>query len=179
MSFLGTSTKAAEAFDGSGSSAYAGKNPASKLELRKSYQTRVIADVKDFKTLGVAIDNGQTDGDAWVSFFIEYPRRESDSVGRTYSALVDLIGGGIDNASSGCGLLLAASYAKPGKPSDGIPSVKKYNSMAKLFSSIKDAGKRSDVGKSKIAWVKAKDALQEYLETVDLPPSLADPIYDL
>jgi len=176
-SILGTSNPA-QAFDGSGSSAYAGKLPASKLELKRSYQNRIIEDVKDFKKLGAAIDNGQTDGDAWVSFFIEYPRREPDSVGRTYAGLVDLVGGGIENTSSGCGLLLAASYAKPGKPSDGLPSVKKYNAMSKLFSPIKDAGKKSDIGKAKAAWGKARDALQEYLETVELPGLISDPIYD-
>jgi hypothetical protein len=165
--FLQTSAPA-QAFDGAGSSAYSGKAPASKAELKKSYQNRVIADVKDFKRLGAAIDNGQTDGDAWVAFFIEFQRREPDAVGRTYAALVDLVGG---KDISGCGVLLAGSYAKPGKPSDGLPSVKKYNAMAKVFEPIKAAGKKGDAGKAKVAWGKAKDAIQEYLETVELPSS--------
>ena len=80
------------AFDGAGSSAYAGKSTTSKAELKKSYQRRVIADVKDFKTLGAAINNGETEGDAWVDFFIEYQRREPDSNGRAYAAFVDLVG---------------------------------------------------------------------------------------
>ena len=114
------------------------------------------------------------DGNAWVSFFIEIQRREPDSVGRTYAALADLIG---LKDYSGCGTLLAASYAKPGKPSDGLPSVKKYNAMAKAFEPIKAAGKKGDVGKAKAAWVKAGELLTEYLEAVELPPSLLDPIY--
>ena len=58
---------AANAFDGSGSSAYAGRTPASKAELKKSYQSRVVADVKDFKALGDAIQSkGETDGEAWL-----------------------------------------------------------------------------------------------------------------
>ena len=113
----------ASAFDGTGSSAYAGRTPASKAELKKSYQNWVIADIKDFKQLGADIQGGQTEGDAWVNFFIEFQRREPDSVGRTYAGLVDLVGG---EDISGCGTLLAASYAKQGKAADNLPSVKKY-----------------------------------------------------
>ena len=141
----------ANAFDGGGSSAYSGKSTTSKAELRKSYQRRVVADVKDFKRLGGAIQNGETEGDAWVNFFIEYQRREPDSVGRTYAALVDLIG---NKELSGCGTLLAASFAKPGKPSEGLPSVKKYNAMAKLFDPIKAAGQKGDLAKAKSAYGK-------------------------
>lgn len=51
------------AFDGSGSSAYSGKNPQSVLERRKTYQSRVVQDAKDFVRLGAAIARGETDGD--------------------------------------------------------------------------------------------------------------------
>ena len=104
------------AFDGSGSNAYSGKGVTSKSDLKKSYQRRVIADVRDFKKLGAAIGNGETDGDAWVNFFIPYQRREPDSSGRAYAAFVVLVG---NKELSGCGILLAASFAKPGKPSEG------------------------------------------------------------
>lgn len=164
----------AQAFDGAGSSAYTGKTPTSKAELKKSYIRRVVADVKDFKRLGVAIQNGELDGDAWVNFFIEYQRREPDSTGRTYAAYVDLVG---NKELSGCGTLLAASFAKPGKPSENLPSVKKYNVMAKLFDPIKAAGQKGDVAKAKTAYAKASDALGEYLDAVELP-SLSDAIYD-
>mmetsp|Transcript_3835 Transcript_3835/g.8625 ORF Transcript_3835/g.8625 Transcript_3835/m.8625 type:complete len:212 (+) Transcript_3835:52-687(+) len=172
--FLQEVAKPAQAFDGTGSSAYAGKSTTSKAELRKSYQRRVIADVKDFKKLGGAIQNGATDGDLWVNFFIEYRRREPDDVGRTYAAFVDLVG---NKELSGCGTLLAASFAKPGKPSEGLPSVKKYNAMAKMLDPIKFAGQKGDVGKAKSAYGKASDAVQSYLDAVELP-SLSDPIYD-
>lgn len=108
--------QSALAFDGSGSNAYSGKGVTSKADLKKSYERRVVADVKDFKKLGDAIRNGETEGDAWVNFFIPYQRREPDSSGRTYAALVDLVG---NKDLSGCGTLLAASFAKPGKPSEG------------------------------------------------------------
>ena len=163
------------AFDGKGSSAYSGKNPISKAELKKSYQTRIIADVKDFKALGSAIQNGQTEGSAWVSFFIEFQRREPDENGRAYAALVDLVG---NKDLSGCGNLLAGSYAKPGKPADGLPSVKKYNALAKAFDPIKAAGKKGDLGKAKAEWLKASVLLSEYLEIVELPSSLFDLLYD-
>ena len=104
------------AFDGSGSNAYSGKGVTSKSDLKKSYQRRVIADVQDFKKLGAAIEKGETEGDAWVNFFIPYQRREPDSSGRTYAAFVDLVG---NKELSGCGTLLAASFAKAGKPSEG------------------------------------------------------------
>ncbi len=122
------------AFDGAGSSAYAGKSPTSKAELQKSYKTRVVADVKDFKKLGAAIDDGVTEGRAWVDFFIEYQRREADSTGRSYAAYVDLVG---NKELSGCGVLLASSFAKSGKPAENLPSVKKYKALAKTFDPIK------------------------------------------
>eukprot|EP00979_Chaetoceros_neogracilis_P001325 scaffold231_cov258-Chaetoceros_neogracile.AAC.9 len=163
------------AFDGSGSSAYNGKNAASKAELKKSYRTRIIADVKDFKALGTAIQNGETEGRAWGNFFIEFQRREPDEYGRAYAAQVDLVG---NKDLSGCGTLLAGSYAKPGKPADGLPSIKAYNTVAKTFDPIKAAGKKGDAAKSNIAWLKASELLSAYLETVELPSSLSDPLYD-
>lgn len=106
------------AFDGSGSSAYAGKNPATKAELRRQYQERVAADARDFNTLGKAIKAGETEGTAWVSFFIQFQRREPDALGRTYAALVDLRGIRVkrDEFEGGDGLLLANTFTKAGKP---------------------------------------------------------------
>mmetsp|Transcript_9494 Transcript_9494/g.19234 ORF Transcript_9494/g.19234 Transcript_9494/m.19234 type:complete len:228 (-) Transcript_9494:356-1039(-) len=179
VAFLQTTTFANPspvlAFDGAGSSAYAGKSPTSKAELQKSYKNRVVADVKDFKKLGAAIDNGVTEGKAWVDFFIEYQRREADSNGRSYAAYVDLVG---NKELSGCGVLLASSFAKAGKPAENLPSVKKYKALAKTFDPIKAAGAKGDVAKAKAAWGKTKDALEEYLAEVELPPSISDPIYD-
>lgn len=80
------------AFDGSGSSAYSGRSPATKAELKRQYQERIVADVRDFNVLGKAIANGETEGNAWVNFFIQFQRREPDAVGRAYAALVDLRG---------------------------------------------------------------------------------------
>ena len=114
------------------------------------------------------------DGDAWVNFFIQYQRREPDAVGRTYAALADLVG---TKELSGCGILLASSFAKPGKPSDGLPSVKKYNALAKTFEPIKSAGAKGDAKKAKSAWKTASNALSEFLEEVGLPASLDDPLY--
>ena len=169
-----TSVNNANAFDGSGSSAYSGRTPASKAELQKSYQTRIVEDVKDFKALGAAIENGEMEGNAWVNFFIEFQRREPDEAGRAYAAFADLVG---TKDVSGCGLLLATSFAKKGKPADGLPSVKSYNALAKTFEPIKIAGKKGDAKKAKAAWEKAGGAFSEYLEAVGLPSSLSDPLY--
>lgn len=113
---MAATTKPAVAFDGSGSNAYSGKGVTSKADLKKSYQRRVVADIRDFKLLGEAIKRGETEGDAWVNFFIPYQRREPDSNGRTYAAYTDLVG---NKELSGCGTLLAASFGKPGKPTEG------------------------------------------------------------
>ena len=43
---------------------------------------------------------------------------------------------------------------------------------------MREAGKKGDVEKAKVAWGKASDALQEYLLTVELPSSLSDALYD-
>ena len=166
----------AQAFDGSGASAYSGRNPlTNKAEQRKIYQDRITADVKDFKALGKAIDNGILEGDTWVNFFIQYQRREPDSVGRSYAALADLIG---TKEFSGCGILLATSFAKSGKPADGLPQVKKYNILAKTFEPIRVAGDKGDAKKAKTAWNNASVALSEYLEEVGLPASLDDSLYN-
>ena len=163
------------AFDGSGASAYSGRNPlTTKAEQRKNYQDRIVADVRDFNTLGNAIDKGMLDGDAWVNFFIEYQRRDPDAVGRTYAALADLIG---NKDTSGCGYLLATSFAKAGKPSDGLPSVKKYNTMVKAFEPIKAAGAKGDLKKAKSSWTNAGVVLSDFLNEVGLPKSLTDEMY--
>lgn len=164
-----------QAFDGSGASAYSGRNPlTTKAEQRKSYQERIIADVRDFNALGAAIDKGVADGDAWVNFFIQYQRREPDGAGRTYAALADLVG---TKETSGCGYLLATSFAKPGKPADGLPTVKKYNALLKLFEPIKVAGANGDFKKAKKSWTTAGVALSEFLNEVGLPASLTADIY--
>ena len=166
--------KVSIAFDGTGSSAYTGRTPASKAELVKGYKDRIVADVRDFNALGKAIDRGETDGDAWVNFFIEFQRRDPDSVGRTYAALADLVG--IKDVS-GCGILLASSFTKPGKPSEGTPAVKQFNTLSKAFEPLKAAGKKGDAAKAKAAWFKAGESLSKYLEVVELPSSLSDPLY--
>ena len=154
-----TTSKPVLAFDGAGSSAYTGKSTTSRAELKKSYQRRVVADVKDFKRLGNAIQNGKSDGDEWVNFFIEYKRREPDSNGRAYAAYVDLVG---NKELSGCGTLLGASYAKAGKPSENLPQVKKYNAMAKTFDPIKAAGAKGGVAKAKAAYEKVGTYIIQY-----------------
>mmetsp|Transcript_37694 Transcript_37694/g.55238 ORF Transcript_37694/g.55238 Transcript_37694/m.55238 type:complete len:216 (-) Transcript_37694:52-699(-) len=164
----------AQAFDGSGSSAYSGRNAASKAALKKSYEDRVAADVKDFNTLGAAINKGETDGDAWVNFFIQFQRREPDSVGRTYAAQADLVG---TKDGGGCGLLFSATFAKPGKPSENIPQVKKFLALAKTFDDMKAAGKKGDAARAKVAWTKSSVALSDWLVEVEMPGSLTDALY--
>ena len=184
--FVGASTVltsppvAVQAFDGSGSSAYAGRSPATKAELKKQYQTRVIADVKDFVTLGKAIDNGETEGKAWINFFITAQRREPDAVGRTYAALVDLRGLPTKKANEyegGDGLLLANTYTKAGKPPDNTPAVRSFLKVSKSFDAIEIAGKSGNVSKAKQEWDKTKTLLEAYLNDVELPSNIQDPIY--
>ena len=79
-------------FEGSGSSVSSGYNPASALARRKAYQDRVVADMKDFNRLGASIAAGETSGSPWVSFFIQFPRKQTDDVGRSYAALCDFRG---------------------------------------------------------------------------------------
>ena len=128
----------------------------------------------DFNALGAAIDRGETDGEEWVAFFIPYQRREPDAVGRTYAARVDLAG---EDGASGVGLLLAGSFGKKGKPIEGLPQVKKFLALANSFPSIKAAGKAGDASKAKKAWLKASEAFTAFLQEVDLPASLSDPLY--
>lgn len=169
-----SNTQPTNAFDGSGSTAYVGKKAKTKEELALAYKARVIEDVKDFNTLGAAIDRGETDGDDWVAFFVQFQRREPDPFGRTYAARLDLVG---EDGLGGSGLLLAGTFAKKGKPIDGLPQVKKFNALAKSLAPIQSAAKKGDASKAKKEWVKASVVLSEYLQEVDLPASLSDPLY--
>ena len=164
----------AQAFDGSGASAFSGRNVLSTATKAKGYRDRIAADVKDFKALGAAIDQGETEGKAWVSVFIQFQRREPDPVGRTYAAQIDLLGA---DRSGGAGLLLVNTYCKPNKPPDNLPQYKKYTVMAKTFDPLEKAGKAGDAAKAKKAWLKAAEALSEYLESVEMPGDLSDPLY--
>ena len=168
------------AFDGQGSSAYAGRTPQSKLELRKSYQERVAADVRDFRNLGAAINAGELDGDAFFFFFTPQPRSKPDGAGRTYAALADLVGHPNDNnpkiLEGGCGYLLAASFAKAGKPPDNAPAVKAYASLAKTLDPIRAAAKKKAPDAAAKAYDAASAALGDYLAEVELP-GIADPRY--
>jgi len=162
------------AFEGSGSSAFTGKTAVSKAELQKSYKTRIAADVKDFNSLGAAIRKGETEGDAWVNFFIPFARREPDNVGRAYAALADLVGA---PDRSGCGYLYAASFVKPGKPPENSPGVKKYSTLAKTFDAIKADGKKGDAAKAEKDWGKSSVAFSDFLAEVGMPASLSDDLY--
>jgi hypothetical protein len=44
--YVAIASQPAAAFDGSGSNAYSGKGVTSKSDLKKSYQRRVVADIK-------------------------------------------------------------------------------------------------------------------------------------
>ena len=165
---------ASQAFSGSGTSAFSGRNVLSTAEKAKGYRDRIAADVKDFNALGAAIDKGDTDGQGWVDVFITFQRREADAVGRTYAAQIDLLGA---ERSGGAGLLLVNTYCKPNKPPDNLPQYKKYTTMAKTFDAIEKAGKAGDVVKAKAAWLKAATALSEYLASVDMPGDLSDALY--
>lgn len=162
------------AFEGTGSSAYSGKNPTTKAALVKSYKARIAADVRDFNALGAAISRGESEGNEWVSFFIQYPRREPDEVGRTYAAQADLIG---TIEGGGCGYLLATSFGKPNKPPDNVPAVKTYNALSKAFSPIQFAGSSGDAKKALKEFQKTKVLLSDFLLQVEMPASLDDPLY--
>jgi hypothetical protein len=134
--FVTTSTNAiflvpamATAFDGTGSSAYSGRTPLEKASKAKSYRDRIVADVRDFNKLGASIAKSEVDGDAWVGFFIPYQRREPDAVGRTYAALLDLVG---VEKSGGAALLLATPIPNP----INLPTIFHSTKSMKLFSRI-------------------------------------------
>lgn len=180
FSLFVASNEPAIAFDGSGASASAGYSPATKAEKKKGYQTRIVADIRDFNKLGAAIDQGTTEGPAWVNFFITFQRREPDSVGRTYAALVDLRGLPTKKAKEfegGDGLLLANTFTKAGKPPDNTPAVKSFKKLSTTFDDIQAAGKAGDAKKAKAAWLKTSELLTQYLADVELPSDLKDPIY--
>ena len=130
------------AFDGQGSSSYSGRTPSTLAAKAKAYRDRIAADVKDFNSLGAAIDRGETSGDAWIAFFTQYQRREADFVGRMYAAQVDLTG--LNNSGGGAGLLLSTTYAKPNKPPDN-----QFTSVQKVQCARKDSRTHQKCRKSR------------------------------
>lgn len=194
------SPEPAFAFDGAGSSAYSGRSPASKAALKKGWQDRVAADVKDFNALGAAISAAATapppgeeevellvlqEDKAWINFFIQQQRREPDAVGRTYAALVDFRGLPTSNQKvyeGGDGFLLANAFTKPGKPPENTPAVKSFTKLSKAFDPIQAAVVLSQkgedaAGKAKAEWQKASALLSQYLVDVEMPGDLNDPLY--
>ena len=116
----------------------------------------------------------------WVNFFIIFQRREADSFGRTYAALVDLRGLPTKKAKEfegGDGLLLANTFTKAGKPPDNTPAVKSFKNLSTTFDAIQAAGKTGDAKMAKAAWLKTSELLSKYLSDVELPSDLKDPIY--
>lgn len=178
---VGGGPDGASAFDGSGSSVSPGYSPATRAEQKRRYRDRVAADVGDFLALGRAIlDEGKTDGPAWVNFFVTLQRREPDGVGRTYAALADLRGLPTKKANEfegGAGLLLANTYTKPGKPPDNTAAVRSFLKLSRAFDAIEAAGRKGDATKAGQAWEATGELLSKYLADVDLPASLQDPIY--
>ena len=112
--------------------------------------------------------------------FNPYQRRVPDEVGRTYAALADLIGHVVDGSKKlegGDGYLLAATFAKQGKPPDNVPAVKSYNALSGSFEPIQTAWKKGDLIKARAAWEKASVLLSKYLLDVEMPGDLGDPLY--
>ena len=175
-----TSPASVWAFDGTGSTAYSGYNPATKAEMKRTYKARIAADIRDFNALGDAIyKKGETSGAAWTNFFIQFARREPDEVGRTYAALVDLRGLPINKKEfeGGDGMLLANTFTKAGKPPDNTPAVQAFKKVIRVFDPIEDAGKKSDINKAKSEYAKAKPVISAYLTAVEMPSDLNDPLY--
>lgn len=180
---MGVSAASAQAFDGSGASASSGYNPTTKAERVRGWKQRVVADAKDFNRLGDALKNGQAGetSSEWISFFIQFQRREPDDVGRTYGALVDLRGLPTKKKyeyEGGDGLLLATSFTKAGKPPENTPAVKAWNKLFKQFDAIEAAGKKGNAASALVEWEKTKPLFEEYLNSVELPGSLSDKIYN-
>jgi len=166
------------AFDGSGSSSYAGRTPLEKAAKAKGYKERIAKDVRDFNRLGAAIaaeDLNVAESEAWIGFFITFQRREPDAVGRTYAALLDLIG--VEKNSGGAALLLAGTFAKQGKPPQSLKQYKLAVDLFDKFDPIKAAAKSGDAGKTKKEYSKAATALSAFLESVEMPADLSDPLY--
>jgi hypothetical protein len=164
-----------------GSTAYSGKGPATKAALRKSYQDRVAADVRDFNRLGASINRGETDGSAWINFFITLQRREPDEAGRTYAALADLRGIAVNKKKTefqgGDGFLLANTFTKAGKPPDNTPAVKSFIKLYPVFDTLELAGQNGDAAQAKSEWEKASVLFSQYLSDVEMPGSLDDARY--
>ena len=151
------------AFDGQ---AYAGRTPQATLELRKSYQERVAADVKDFRKLGAAIEARDLSLDKVFFFFTPQPRSRPDGAGRSYGPLVDLVGYSSNNW--GCGYPLAASF-DAGRPPGDAPAVAALESLAGAFDPIRAAAKDRARDAAAEAYAAASAAFDAYLAAVGLP----------
>ena len=74
-------------------------------------------------------------------------------------------------------MLLANTFTKAGKPPDNTPAVQAFKKTIRVFDPIEEAGKKGDVSKAKAEFEKAKPILSAYLESVEMPGDLNDPLY--
>lgn len=75
-------------------------------------------------------------------------------------------------------MLLANTYTKAGKPPDNTPAVKSFKKLSASFDAIEAAGKSGDAKQASAAWGKTKELFEAYLADVEMPSSLADPLYN-
>lgn len=74
-------------------------------------------------------------------------------------------------------MLLANTFTKAGKPPDNTPAVKSFKKLVPTFDDIEAAGKKGDAKKALGEWEKTKTLLEAFLADVEMPGSLADPVY--
>lgn len=165
----------ARAYSGSGASATGqGQGTvATRLQLRKSYQLRVAADVRDFNSLGESLARGESvdKSGAWVYFFSQYERREADEFGRKCTALADLNGhkGEGRELEGGCGFLLAATFSKAGNPPDNTPAVRSYIALIEAFDPIQKAGEKGKSSRPRQLGTKLNHCWKSTLRIVKCP----------
>lgn len=75
-------------------------------------------------------------------------------------------------------MLLANTFTKAGKPPDNTPAVKSFKRLSPSFDAIEASGKKGDAKKALADWEKTKVLMEAFLADVEMPSSLADPIYN-
>lgn len=120
------------------------------LSAKQRYNKRVTAVMKSFLSLSKSLEGGNLD--------------EAKAFFATEDA-----GGWKDGGSAGY-LLANAFRSSSATPPDSLPAVKKWKAFQAQVESLQKAVKKNDGKGALAAYQKAEEALDAYLEAVELPP---------
>jgi len=156
--------------------ATAGKYTTIPIAKRR-YFGRVKQGVYEFILLGDAIAKGDLDGDDVTSFFaptikIQSKRQKKQCLGGgTDCEVKEKFSSRWEDMKLSMFLLGNAFRMDSGKPPEKVKQVKEANVFIKQVEKLQTAAQKGNQKSALLSFASARDALDAYLNDVDLPPS--------